>query len=638
MYIVYVIPFTKNPILEEATYFSATPIPTGTNVEVPFGKQYINALVIDCIALAETKQAIRSAPFQLRKIKRILGPSWIQYDWLTVIDLARQYFVTSRTRALATLVPAVCMTQTRQKASITLPKEILSNQEEAIFQAPLEDRISYYRTYIRESFAKGHSIYIVVPTWFDADELSKKIERGIEQYVLCFHSNLPKKKIAEQLKQVEQETHPLCIVGTGSFLAITRHDTGGIIVENESSDAYISMGKPQIDFRICAYWLSKIRGIRFILADTFVRPETYFYYVDNQVSAIQTPQFQIEKPPIEIIDTKTQQQSSPQKKSVSITENTITKIQDVLASDKQIFLFCLRNGFAQTTACNDCGTRLICESCHAPLILYEQSVFGGTKRYYRCQRCKQETPSTVTCRACGSWNLVALGIGIDRVVAELKEQFPQTPIYRFDKETITSHKKALQALTLFYEKKPSILIGTELALYYVRESIPYSLIVSFDTLFSIPSYSIYEKILRILVHLGHITKNQLLIQTRHPTDPLLESFTQSALHTFYTTELAERKRFTYPPFTTLIKITIETSAQKIDTYRTLFTEILAPFSPDYIEYNHGDVTRSIKASIRTTTWSYKTNNGVLTLDPVLHKALDTLPKEVTIRINPPNLL
>ena len=97
------------------------------------------------------------------------------------------------------------------------------------------------------------------------------------------------------------------------------------------------------------------------------------------------------------------------------------------------------------------------------------------------------------CAKCDSWNLTALGIGMERVHQELSEKFPSMKIFRIDSDSSPTQKIATKTIEAFYESPGSLLLGTEMALLYLSEKIDSTAIVSIDSFFSLPDFRVNEK-------------------------------------------------------------------------------------------------------------------------------------------------
>ena len=65
-----------------------------------------------------------------------------------------------------------------------------------------------------------------------------------------------------------------------------------------------------------------------------------------------------------------------------------------------------------------------------------------------------------------------LGIGTDTVFEEIKINFPRktkNKIFKLDRESVKTNKEAEKILKEFEKNSGSILIGTEMAFFYLKE-------------------------------------------------------------------------------------------------------------------------------------------------------------------------
>ena len=146
--------------------------------------------------------------------------------------------------------------------------------EKFIFQASNEDRISFYKTLIRGSFAKKKSIFIILPTERDISIFYELLSLGIENFTVFIHGSQTQKKQFENIKKIIENTHPILVLGTAPFLAVSRKDFGTIIVEHENSNAYRMIAPPYFDLRIFVeIYASKINA-KLILADSLLSYKT----------------------------------------------------------------------------------------------------------------------------------------------------------------------------------------------------------------------------------------------------------------------------------------------------------------------------------------------------------------------------
>ncbi len=650
MYIATVIPIQKNLQKEFLSYFSMADIPLGTIVSVPMRSKTIDAIVVSMDDAVALKAELRTQEFQLKKIVEVKGQSPFTPSFFTACARMKDYTVSSTGTLIKGLLPSAYL---ENVSALAIPpvlekSEARENikQEKLIFQALTSDRLAFYRTLIRESFAKKQSVFICVPTRSDIEQFKNALTKGIEQYVFAFHGDMGKKALIANYNSVVQETHPVLVIGTGMFLSIPRTDIKTIIVEHESSDAYKQFGRPFIDIRSFAEVLSSIDKSKLIFGDTLLRPDTLYRHQQGELADIASPLFRLPETERQIVvDMKKELDEKGTMKFTVLSEKTRKMIEFALANNESVFLFSVRKGLAGVTVCNDCGHTLLCPECGTPVVLYGAKQITAdkaeTKRVFMCNKCGRKETTETRCKECQSWNLTPLGIGTDRVHEEVKKLFPRAHVVQIDKETTPTDKEARNAILEFNKLSGSILIGTEMAFSYLHTEVTHSAIISLDGLLSIPSFNITQKILHIIEKLHYITNRNLVIQTRIPENLILRNILSGNVLPLYREDLEERKHFGYPPFKRLIKITFTGSKAETERARAFIEETFTAFDPQifsaFVGKVRGQYVTNTVIKIDPKLWPLPTSNDK-TNSVELSQKLSQLPPSFSVNVDPEDLL
>jgi primosomal protein N' len=114
-------------------------------------------------------------------------------------------------------------------------------------------------------------------------------------------------------------------------------------------------------------------------------------------------------------------------------------------------------------------------------------------------------------------------------------------------------------------------------LQYLHEKIENSAIISLDSLFALPDFRIQEKILYMLIRIRSLTTKNFIVQTRKSDEKVFKYGLSGNMSDFYREEISERKKFNYPPFSNLIKITLEGKKDDIIKEMENVQNILDPY-------------------------------------------------------------
>ncbi len=236
----------------------------------------------------------------------------------------------------------------------------------------------------------------------------------------------------------------------------------------------------------------------------------------------------------------------------------------------------------------------------------------------------------------------AMGTGTEFVEAEIKRLYPNLPTFRIDRESTPTRKEAQKVIEQYKTAEAAVLIGTEMAMYYLEEA-DHSIIVAFDTLFNIPSYKSGERILNFYITIRERTKGKILIQTKNADDPILDVIRFGNYASWYKNELSEREEYGYPPYNTIMKISWYGKDEEREAAKAYIGEILENFNPDIFDstvIRKGKREACTNAIIRPKRedWSLSVLLEGKNFSEVLREKLAKLPEDVIIAINPENLL
>jgi primosomal protein N' (replication factor Y) len=635
--VVTVIPLSRSLPKDHLTYFSTKKVALGDVVEIPIRKQVHKALVVNIENVKKQKALLKDASFELRAIKKVLGPSPFSSFFLTTLHRTNAYFLGNEIQLFSSSIPQTILDNLeeiniREKEEETQPA---FTRERLLFQQPHKERVSFYKTYIRESFARGESVRFCVPTISDANHLYEELSKGIGEYCFVFHSKKTPKKVIEDWNKVQTTEHPVCLIHTPQFLCIPRHDSQTSILEHESSPHYQSNKKPFIDGRILFETHARISNSKLILGDTLLRTETLARHKEGEFGLVNNLYFRIDSSADHtIIDMRKET-----KDHAVLSQYVVSEIEKALSMEKKVLLFSLRAGLATTTVCNDCGTTLTHEG--SPLTLMTDKKTG--ERFFKSKKHNEIFRTNIVCQNCGGWNLNPLGVGTEKIEELVQQYFGKTPYFRIDQNENHTPKKIETLLKEFYNTKgPAILITSPLGIPHLSQPVDVSCIVSLDTLFNIPQFNMYEKIMHIIMDLSIKTHESLLVQTRYADQKIVSIVQNKKLLDFFEYDYEERKHWEYPPFSTIIKMSYEGPLRDVPTLerylKTNFTEYElyvyhSPGRKDDTKQTHAVI--KIKSSLWPLPWKQSE-------DPektkILEQKLLQFPPSWTILVNPHNLL
>ncbi len=593
MYIVNVAPLHAGLPHDTLSYFSKDKLEVGDLCEISIRKTSYRALVLSVSEARHEKQSIRHADFSFKKINKILYKQFIPKEIWLALDYSSSFNLQPLGKLIYDLIPEKSFNQIKYFHKNNFQKKF----ELELLQQSYKERIVRYKTLIRESFAKKQSLVIYFPTVTDIEYAYKELSKGIEDYVFCYHSSLTEKQAGVALDEIIKKHHPVLILNTPSLIPFVRNDIGLCIIERESSFYYFSYGENGYDMRPVIKRLCQNLEIPCILGAHTLSLEAQLAYKRKDAFEIVPLQMRNDTP-LSIIRMDGENKSiSPYLSKESLKIIHTTKLE----KKGHIYLYAHRKGMYPTTICSDCSALFTCQKCNRPFVLHK---IGGFRTYV-CHKCENiirlDDDTTLTCRNCGGWRLETLGISTGGIEAELERL--GIPLFIIDGERTNTKNKAKKVYRDFKESSFGVLIGTEMA-HNLIEDVDEIIVLSLDSLFSLPEYKTDEKIFNLVNEMGEKVREggKVILQTRMHNTPILKYLSSHTFADFYKDQLNERDEFLLPPYYVVIKSTFENLSNIL---KTRIEQELEPYIVEWFEAGRGVTLLFIH--INQTEWENNPN-------------------------------
>lgn len=652
MYIIRVVPSMRSTFAEELTYFSKQPFEPGSLITVSLRNKEIHALVIESSELSENKAEVRQADFTLRRLEPQPFVPSLSPAFIKTIKYAANYYVTTPGRILYDTLPQAVRSMEKLPETKEHVQTVSKSSLPTLLQARWHTRKEEYISAIRHAFSRQGSVILLAPSIQDAETLYNSLGKGIREFSYLFHSGISKGRLQDRWNNALGSRHAIVAVMTPGFLALPRHDIHTMIIDQEASHSYKQHIRPFVDYRNVALWYAKELGVVTLLADEPLRVESMHSYQSGYFDAHRDiPTMLTSLPPTHVIDMR-REDSDPnnqpqQRKFRLLSDSALEEIDRVIEKEGNVFFFTARRGLSPTTLCQDCGSRVSCNTCGASVVLHR----GVPEHLFICHACGTIRSAHERCTSCNSWRLISLGIGTQLIERELSQRYPDIPRFILDRDTASTSKQARDIATAFSETNPGFLLGTEMALAYIKKEVDFSLIVSLDSLFAMPEWNIYERVYSIITRVQESTRGRTIIQTRKPDEDILHIITKGRVGTFYQQELEDRRQFGYPPFSTIIKLECKGREREIAAVAEEVEEKLAPYGfvllPKTFELHDGTYVRHgfIRLKHQSTQAAQRRRRGEkrpVVLPPwpnkELNQVLRELPEQVTVEVDPYTIL
>ena len=646
MKVIDVVPLTKGVGKEVLSYFSARQIELGSLVNIPIRKKVVPGIAVAIHDASALKSQLKSSDYKLRNVVSVNKTTPFSPIFLRTCIHLKNYYASSTGSILSAYTPKIILDNIEE---FNFPEPTDHDRrtdllpERSIFQAPLDDRVSYYKTLVREQFASQKSVYICTPTQAHADALYLQLSKGIEQRVVNIHTGLTKKNLKHAITTIQQNEQALLVIGTANFLLLAHTDQfSTVITEFEGSGYYHRQKKPYTDARDFIYTYAYLSGMSFIAADELVQANTIYRSERDYFTPIKPTHFKIKKS-VSFDFLYPTEKEFELKTYPILAKKAIMHIKQALSEKQPVVVFAPRKGIAPLSVCQDCGTTVVDPSDgRTPLVLHEKS----EKRFYQNPKTREKFEATDACVSCGGWRIKGLGISTKSMEEYINKVLDKEKpsLYIIDSTETATPAKTKKAITQWQESK-GILITTEKSLPYLINYRAHTVILaSVESLIASPAYTAHERLARLVLSFADIATKNFIVQTRDTGLPVLNGLKKKNLADWYSSEIKDRSAFNYPPFGVTLKI--ETVGTK-DAIGKKDAQLLKMFG-EMIESRHVYKDKkakqqyyrlSITIMLPASDWiglpAQKTRPEIY-MD--IFNKLQSLPEHFSIYVNPPSLL
>ena len=391
--------------------------------------------------------------------------------------------------------------------------------------------------------ARGETVLVLVPEIGLTPQTLKRFAQRLAVPQVVLHSQLSETERAYGWQQARSGAARL-VLGTRSAVFAPLPNLGLIVLDEEHDGSYKQFDGFRYHARDLALKRAHSLKIPIVLGSATPSLETLkaaqelrisTLYLRNRAAASRMPeQF--------VLDIRGQTLDE------GLATASVHAIRQCLMSGGQALVLRNRRGFAAQLECITCGHVEHCPHCDRPMTLHRAA--GAL----RCHYCDLRQPLRMDCSACGSTELTALGVGTERVELALARLFPEWPILRVDRDTVST-KGAMEAkLKQLESGAPCILIGTQmLAKGHDLPDIALVVVLGADDGLHAQDFRAGERLAQLLLQVsgraGRASRpGKVLIQTHEPEHPLLQAVITGQYAPVTELLMAERRATELPPF------------------------------------------------------------------------------------------
>lgn len=409
-----------------------------------------------------------------------------------------------------------------------------------------------YLNIIERMLSENKTAIMLVPEISLTPQMIRIFTARFGETVAVLHSGLSAGEKFDEWNRLYSGEAKIAI-GARSAIFAPLENLGIIIIDEEHDSSYVSDSNPRYNTFDVARLRAKHNNCSLVLGSATPSIETYYLAKTGDLKLLEMPE-RINKKPmpeIEIVDMCYEFRSG---NKTPFSNQLMLKLSETIEEGKQAILFINRRGFSSFVMCRDCGHIPQCESCDVSLTYHKEDDM------LKCHYCGKRYRMLTACPKCKSINLKYGGVGTEQVCEQLKELFPNTPIFRMDNDTTQNKNSHARILSEFGNSKPSILVGTQMiAKGHDFPEVNLVGILDADLSLYFSDFRASEKTFQLITQVaGRAGRSKIegkvVLQTYFPKNYVYTLCAKYDYLKFYDKEINLRETTNFPPFSTILRI------------------------------------------------------------------------------------
>lgn len=416
-------------------------------------------------------------------------------------------------------------------------------------------KTSIYMHLIKDTLDAGKQALYLVPEIALTTQLTRRLRKVFGDKLLIYHSKFSDNERVDIWKRLLGSSDPCVVIGVRSSIFLPYSNLGLIVVDEEHDTSYKQQDPaPRYNGRNAAIVLASMHGAKILLGSGTPAIEVYYRATKGTYGLVEllTRYEGIQMPKVKVVDMKLARKKREAKGTFSL--ELVSDCRQALSVKEQVILFQNRRGYSPYVTCKECGWVPTCLNCDVSLTYHKHI------RTLSCHYCGYTMTMPSLCPACGLPGLEIAGYGTERIEDEVASVFPDEKISRMDFDTTRNKNSYDRIIDEFSAHKTSILVGTQMVTKGLDfDGVSIVGILNADSMISFPDFRSSERAFNMMEQVaGRAGRSHkqgtVLIQTTRPTHPIIDFVKSHDYKGFYEYEIAERKRFSFPPFTRIVNV------------------------------------------------------------------------------------
>lgn len=600
------------PLRTTFTYTSGDRLVVGQRVLVPFRRQKRVGLVMECL-----EQNPHATTVPLKSILEILDATpFVAPDYVGWLQAAADYYYAPIGQVLAQAIPncfwevdAAKRDRVRKAKKLVFPDwqsreaVVMTVEQQQIVSTILAKQKNFFPTLLqgvtgsgktevyievmREVLKQNRSALYLVPEIGLTPQTLGRLKAHFQDQLLVYHSGLSDNQRAKQW-QACQTDKPQVMVGTRSAVFAPFSNLGVIVVDEEHDTSYKQDDRFRYHARDVALMRAQKLKIPVVMGSATPSLETYFLakqkkyqhcLLHDRVSGASLPK-------MDVLDVGRERQQTGS--VLSLSKHIHRQIDKTVERGQQVIVFVGKRGFAQNAFCVDCQKAEECPNCSVGLKHH------APKNMLKCHYCDFAKTFDEICPTCKAKSMTLVGMGIQAIENEIREQHPSLRFLRVDSDAFPSSQKLSEVFVKFQNHEWDLIVGTQMMTKgHDFAKVGFVAVAGVESQLGLPDFRAAERAFQTVVQVaGRAGRDQaqglVLVQSYMPEHPSLRCAITQDFEAFADVELANREALFYPPYSRMLQLRIIANTEEriksfVKNHQSLFARLKKDFKKQNIQ-------------------------------------------------------
>ncbi|MBM7118543.1 replication restart helicase PriA [Archangium primigenium] len=416
-----------------------------------------------------------------------------------------------------------------------------------------------YLRAVERALERGRGSLVLVPEIALTPQLVGRFRSRFGGDVAVLHSALKDRERLFHWQALRKGTVRIA-VGVRSAVFAPVADLGLIVVDEEHDPSFKQEDKLRYQARDLAVVRGKQAGAVVVLGSATPSLETLENTRKGRYRKLELTRRVDDRPmpTLQCVDLRQERPKDPlvMQEAPILSAPLLDAMAETIGRGQQVILFLNRRGHSTFLLCEVCGASVKCGDCDVCL------TYHRSQNRAVCHYCGEAHPVPEHCREC-TGPLLKMGVGTERVEAEVAERVPQARVARLDRDSATSAERLTELLASFARREIDVLVGTQMvAKGHDFPGVTLVCVVMADTSLAIPDFRAAERTFHLLTQVaGRAGRGKdpgrVLVQTYNPDAEPVRRMLVHDFDGFAEGELARRRALSWPPYTRMASVRLE---------------------------------------------------------------------------------